>query len=85
MVLLMPVEYPHVLLAVTILASLNFCFSLPTAGARSRVLNKEFMSQNFQSVHDEALKEDNKSAKRLPAKMGGGGFPDDGNGWHMAK
>ena len=80
MVLMMPIEYPYVILACVILCIECILFSFFTGRQRGKVFSREFMEENFGEEHIEAMNEE-----EVERELSAGGFPDGGDGRYSEK
>ena len=76
----MPIEYPYTILACVILCIECILFSFFTGRQRSKVFSREFLSENFEEEHIEAMNEEGVMTDISP-----GGFPDCGDGRYSEK
>ena len=79
---IVPKEYPLVILACVILAIQGFCYTFYVIKHRGKTFNKEFIDGKCKPMHEEGRKD---NEKKLPVNVAGGGFPDGGDGRYSDK
>ena len=79
LVIMMPVEYPFIILASVLLCLECLMFSYWTIKERRRLFTREWLADNFEEEHMQAVSEDTKG-NQVPLEIPAGGFPDCGEG-----
>ena len=80
---MMPIEYPLIILASVLLCIECLLFSYWTVKERRRLFTREWLADNFEEEHMQAVSEDFKN--EIPNEIPSGGFPDCGEGRYSEK
>ena len=83
LVIMMPVEFPYIILASVLLCIECLLFSYWTVKERSRLFTREWLADKFEEEHMQAVSEDDKG--EIPIEISSGGFPDCGEGRYSEK
>ena len=83
LVIMMPVEFPYIILASVLLCIECLLFSYWTVKERRRLFTREWLADKFEEEHMQAVSEDDKG--EIPIEISPGGFPDCGEGRYSEK
>ena len=86
LVMVIPEGYPYVMLMGVLLCIECSVFSYWTISARRRIFSREWLAENFEEEHIQAMSPElTEKNQRPPSEISTGGFPDNGDGRYSEK